>query len=74
VTSPLSFAWCFSHGRMHFFAEDQEPWCTATWVPLAAGSEDKALAEKQRRYGDAQFLDQLPLEQQVAIINQQETP
>ncbi len=59
-----SFAWCFSHGRMHRFRA--EPWCTATWASLAGTTEAEATADKQARFGDAQFLDDLPLEVQVS--------
>lgn len=58
-----TFAWCFSHGRLHRFT--REPWCTATWVRLNGTTEDEALAAKRARFGDAQFLRHLPLEQQL---------
>lgn len=62
------YAWCFSHGRLHLFAEPEGPWCTAGWVRLTGGFEEEALADKQTRFGDAQFLHHLPNDQQVAII------
>ncbi|MBD0743534.1 hypothetical protein [Streptomyces sp. CBMA152] len=62
----VTYAWCFSHGRLHRF--DGDPWCTATWTPLDGGSETEALADKQARYGDAQFLHQLPDEQHLDLI------
>ncbi len=63
------WAWCFSHGAVHYFGADQGPWCTATWVWLNGATEAEALADKGARFGDARFLDQLPNEQQLAIIN-----
>jgi hypothetical protein len=66
VSNP-NYAWCFSHGRLHHFAG--HAWCTATWTPLTGTSEAEALADKHNRYGDAQFLDQLPLEQQYELID-----
>lgn len=62
------YAWCFSHGRMHTFPVGREPWCTAWWVPLAGNTEQAALAEKRNRYGDAQFMHHLSVEQQAAIV------
>lgn len=60
-----SFAWCFSHGRMHRFTA--EPWCTATWARLAGTKGVEAAADKWGRFGDAHFLHQLPLEQQAEV-------
>ncbi|WP_445520408.1 hypothetical protein [Streptomyces sp. NEAU-174] len=62
-----TFAWCFSHGRLHHF--DDEPWCTATWAVLPGTTEAEALAVKEEWYGDAEFLHQLPDEQQIALID-----
>lgn len=65
---PDRYAWCFSHGFMHTF-DPESPWCTADWVWLDGDSEDAAMADKAARYGDAQFLHQLPdLEAQLAVI------
>ncbi len=64
-TAGDTFAWCFSHGRLHRFTN--RPWCTATWVPLTGTTEDDALADKAARFGDAVFIDHLPLEQQAAV-------
>jgi hypothetical protein len=70
------FAWCFDHGRSHNFSTGA--WCTAFWVKLAGQTEAEALADKQTRFGDAVFYDQLTLEQQGALIenrsDQQENP
>ncbi len=66
---PDSFAWCFDHGHTHHFAADETPWCNAAWVWLAGLTETEAIADKQARFGDARFLDQLTSEQQLAIIN-----
>ena len=62
----ITYAWCFSHGRDHRF--DGEPWCTATWTPLAGRTEEEALRDKEERFGDAQFLHQLPAERQLLLI------
>lgn len=62
------WAWCFSHGRLHRFTSGDEPWCTATWTRLTGATEDEALADKQARFGDAQFLHHLPDEQQLQLI------
>ena len=66
---PDSFAWCFDHGRMHHFAADETPWCDAAWVWLSGLTEAEAMADKQTRFGDAQFFDQLTLETRLAIID-----
>ncbi|MFD9564401.1 hypothetical protein [Streptomyces sp. NPDC059994] len=63
----IQYAWCFSHGRLHRF--DDEPWCTASWARLDGATEGDALTDKAARYGDAQFLDQLPGEQQFDLIH-----
>lgn len=70
MSETFRYAYCFSHGRMHFFRAAEEPWCTATWVWLDALTDEAAEAEKTKRYGDAQFIDQLPLDQHVAVIEQ----
>lgn len=62
-----TFAWCFSHGALHCFAG--EPWCTAQWVPLPGGTEVEAMVEKERAYGGARFLHQLPSDQQIALLS-----
>jgi hypothetical protein len=59
------FAWCFSHGRLHRF--DAQPWCTALWTSLAGNTEQEALADKQTRFGDAQFEHQLPFAEQAKL-------
>ncbi|MFJ1936863.1 hypothetical protein ACIOGZ_29915 [Kitasatospora sp. NPDC088160] len=66
---PAAFAWCFDHGRLHRFAADDEPWCTAAWVSLPGGSADEALKAKHERFGNAVFFDHLPSEQQLALVN-----
>jgi hypothetical protein len=60
------FAWCFSHGRLHRFA--RPPWCTATWARLAGATEAEAMADKDARFGGAQFMHQLPLETQLELV------
>ncbi|MDL5199648.1 hypothetical protein [Streptomyces sp. ALI-76-A] len=36
---------------------------------ITGSTEAEALAVKEERYGDAEFLDQLPNEQQITLIN-----
>lgn len=68
MTDLPTYAWCFSHGTLHYFRAGQEPWCTTTWMPIDGSTEDEALAAKQQQYGDAQFLHDLPAEQQITLI------
>ena len=49
------YAWCFSHGTMHFFRAGKDPWCTAFWVYVTGETEIEALINKADTYGDAQF-------------------
>lgn len=62
------YAWCFDHGTLHRFQPGTTPWCTAAWIHLDAYSEEVALAIKRRAWGDARFLDELTLEQQLTIV------
>lgn len=62
-------AWCFSHGRMHTFGSDGA-WCTAHWVDLGASNPVQADQRKRDHFGDARFMDELPLEAQKAVIEQ----
>ncbi|MFJ5644089.1 hypothetical protein [Streptomyces sp. NPDC093223] len=72
MTQPgQTYAWCFSHGGMHHFTG--QPWCTAVWVPFTATNEPDALAAKQHAYGDARFLHELPVRQQLEVIEIRET-
>lgn len=67
------YAWCFSHGRLHTFhpgPDDDGAWCTAEWSRLNGNNAQAALADKQTRYGDAQFLNELPLDVQMAVIEE----
>ena len=48
-------------------------WCTATWVPFIAASEEQAIEAKRAAYGDARFLDDLPVEKRVEVIEIRET-
>jgi hypothetical protein len=64
----IRFAWCFDHGTMHHFPEGDEPWCSAAWVAFTATTETDAVEAKQAAYGDVQYLDELPGEQQLEII------
>lgn len=63
-----TYAWCFSHGTLHRFQPGTTPWCTATWVAFTATTEAAALEAKQAAYGDARFLGQLPVGQQLDVI------
>ena len=65
-----SYAWCFDHGRLHHFTNGA--WCTAAWTPLAGTTKAQAMADKTTRYGDAIYIDQLPLEQQVKLVNERQ--
>lgn len=68
MTTATTYAWCFSHGHLHRF--DGTPWCTATWARITGATEADALADKQARYGDAQFLHQLPGGQQLQLVTE----
>lgn len=63
----IKFAWCFSHGRLHRFVG--EPWCTASWMPLFGKTEESAMGAKQRAWGDAQFVHELPDDKQMIVIS-----
>jgi hypothetical protein len=58
------FAWCFSHGRLHYSRD----WCTAFWVPLTGATEGEAVADKRERYGDATFMHHLPQDAQLEVM------
>ena len=76
MTGTLRYAWCFSCGCPHLFRPVDTP-CTALWVYLAGVTEGEARSDKQARYGDAQFLHQLPdVEAQAAVmqLSQQQRP
>lgn len=62
-----TYAWCFDRDVMHRFAGS--PWCIARWVAFAAADGWAALAAKEDAYGDAQFLHDLPAEQQLEVID-----
>ncbi|MFY1686391.1 hypothetical protein [Plantactinospora sp. WMMB782] len=64
-----TYAWCFSHGRMHKFVAPEGPWCSASWLPLGE-DEEAAYSAKAARVGDAQFMDDLPLEVQVEVVDE----
>ncbi|MEV4374571.1 hypothetical protein AB0J71_46475 [Nonomuraea sp. NPDC049637] len=68
------FAWCFDHGRLHTFVPTpQHPdgaWCNAAWLKLAGESEAAALADKDRRFGQARFFDELPDETQLQVLRE----
>ncbi|WP_422132214.1 hypothetical protein [Streptomyces misionensis] len=63
-----TYAWCLDHGRLHRFAQQEGAWCSALWVALAGDDEQSALADKQARFGDARFFDQLPQQVQVELV------
>lgn len=69
--NPTIYAWCFSHGRLHVFA-DHGAWCTGNWVDLGPGLAGEAMAEDRKRahFGDARFLHELPAEAQEAVMGQ----
>jgi len=69
----MRYAWCFDHGTLHRFHADEKPWCSAAWVSFAAPTEELALDAKHAAYGDAVFLDQLPLDKQLEVIEIRET-
>lgn len=62
-----SYAWCFSHGRMHAFGSGSTPWCTATWMRVHGDTPEAALAAKQERWGEARFVHDLPPSQQMEV-------
>ncbi|MGA4864144.1 hypothetical protein ACPB9J_16005 [Streptomyces lavendulocolor] len=67
MTQPAVYAWCFDHGTLHRFPGGNA-WCTATWIPFTAATEEAALEAKQAAWGDARFLDDLPVEQQLDVL------
>ncbi|WP_371792891.1 hypothetical protein OG285_31620 [Streptomyces sp. NBC_01471] len=69
----MMYAWCFDHGTLHRFLAQDDPWCTAAWVPFTAASEDQALIAKQCAYGDARFFNELPGDKQLEVIEIRET-
>jgi hypothetical protein len=68
----ITYAWCFSHGCIHWFRPSaQDPdgaWCTANWMRLDGATEEDALKDKQARFGDAQFDHHLPPETRLLVI------
>lgn len=62
------YARCFSHGTLHTFPVGDTPWCAATWIAFTAATRTDALAAKRAAYGEAQFLDGLPVEKQIEVI------
>lgn len=68
MSVPVRFAWCFSHGYLHDFGQ-LSPWCSATWVPIAAENQARATEIKERIFGNVKFLDGLTREMQIDIIN-----
>ena len=73
VLSSTTYAWCFDHGTLHRFAEGDEPWCPAVWLPFTAANEEQALEAKQYAYADAQFFSELPVDKQLEVIQIRET-
>lgn len=67
-TQTPAYAWCLDHGRLHHFTQKEGAWCSALWVALDGTDEQSALADKQARFGDAQFFDQLPQQVQVELV------
>lgn len=64
----LTYAWCFDHGTLHRFPAGDTPWCTAAWVALTATTEQDALDAKHAAWGEARFLHELPVTQQLEVI------
>ncbi|KQX27544.1 hypothetical protein ASD97_24910 [Streptomyces sp. Root63] len=62
------YAWCFSHGATHTFPTGTAPWCTGLWIAFTATTEAETLASKCAHYGEAQYLDELPVEKQIEVI------
>jgi len=67
-TGPSRYAWCCDHGVLHTFPHGADPWCSAAWVPFAAATAEEAAEAKQAAYGDALFLDALPSEKQLEVL------
>jgi hypothetical protein len=65
----VTFAWCFSHGRLHKFAPDVEPWCTGNWVAFVARSEEEAMEAKVASYGEAVSFDDLPYDKKLEVLD-----
>lgn len=65
--TPIMYAFCFDHGELHVF-RGGEPWCTAAWVTLSGSNREEAWEEKLSRFGEARFVDDLSLEQQVEVL------
>lgn len=63
-----AYAWCFSHGLLHAFPADADPWCTGHWVSLSNQSEEAALKKKAAYYGGAAFLEDLPYETKLEVL------
>lgn len=58
------YAWCFSHGTMHY-----SDWCAANTVQLRANHDEDAHRLKEYLFGDAQFLYELPQNLQYIVSN-----
>jgi hypothetical protein len=71
VSAP-AYVWCFSHGRMHTFDAANGAWCDGNWVDLGTRYPSTAEDRKRDHFGDAQFMHELPLEAQQAVIEQVE--
>ena len=62
-----TYAWCFSHGRLHTFWPSRI-WCTADWIELAGATKEEALHDKRSRFGEAQFIHGLPSDQRLSVL------
>jgi hypothetical protein len=71
---PTTYAWCFDHGRLHVFPADKDPWCTAAWIIIAATTKEQAIEAKRAAYGEVRFLDELPANERMKIIEARTPP
>lgn len=62
-----TYAWCFSHGRLHTFWPSRT-WCTANWIEMDGATEEEALYDKQGRFGDASFIHDLPADLRLFVL------
>ncbi|MCP9209517.1 hypothetical protein [Streptomyces cucumeris] len=65
----IGYAWCFDHGRMHRFLR-RDPWCDAAWVHLKGNTEEEASRYRREVWGEAQFLNELSSERQLAALEE----
>lgn len=66
----MMFHWCFDHGSWHTTKLDEQCWCTAAWVTIEGDTQEEADANRNRMYGSARFLHELPPLLQVKVVEQ----